>query len=92
MSKSEDIVKRLLGYAEIPDMDRQCQRDIAEAAAEIVSLRGRYAKAWAECQAFRRHGHSTAASKDWRDDVYVKACDAHDAARREAGIEEGRTS
>lgn len=38
-----DIVKRLDGYAEIPDMDRNCQRDIYEAAAEIRTLRSQVA-------------------------------------------------
>lgn len=39
MSNGRDIVERLHGYAEIPDMDWTCQSDIAAAKAEIIRLR-----------------------------------------------------
>lgn len=39
MTTERDIVERMKGYQEIPDMDHACQRDFAAAASEITRLR-----------------------------------------------------
>lgn len=55
--------------------DNEYPGSVANAIADrLEALESLYAKAWAECEAWRRWGYATASGR------------AHDAARKEAGL------